>query len=329
MSEIAIIGAGVAGSSAARFLLKSGHQVTLFDKGRGAGGRCSTRRFEASTYDFGAQYFTARDERFAEVVRTLARDGWVANWECRSGVLGSQGFHDIRPSVARWVGTPGMSSLVKGLQQGLDVRFESRIEALERKEEGWFLLGLEDLQGPYNAVLVTPPAPQAQLLLQVHVPALAHELEAVHYEACLAAMVELQRPSGLDFDAATVKDLDDGLGFVGRNSSKPRRPRTPEHWVLHSSIGWAQQHLGDPVLQVASRLWQAFCGRTGIEPALLHHLAGHRWRYARVSRPLGKPYLWDEAQQLGWAGDGALGPRLEAAFVSGLEAAQAMASCLK
>lgn len=329
MSSVAIVGAGVAASSAASHLLQVGHRVTLFEKGLGAGGRCSTRSTESVSYDFGAQYFTARDPHFAEVVRTLARDGWVSNWECRSGVLGSQGFHDIRPSVARWVGTPDMSSFVKGLQQGLDVRFGSTIQALEPGQEGWFLHGGEEPVGPYDAVLLTPPAPQSQLLLQGHVPQLAQELDEIRYESCLAAMVELQQPSGLDFDAATVKDLEDGLGFVGRNSSKPRRATRPEHWVLHSSIGWAQKHLDDPVLQVASRLWQAFCTRTGIAPSLLQHLSGHRWRYARVGRPLGKPCLWDESLKLGWAGDGALGPRLEAAFVSGLEAAQQMASCLK
>ena len=36
---IAIIGAGIAGLSAARALHKAGHTVHLFDKSRGSGGR--------------------------------------------------------------------------------------------------------------------------------------------------------------------------------------------------------------------------------------------------------------------------------------------------
>jgi predicted NAD/FAD-dependent oxidoreductase len=321
MSSIAIVGAGVAGSSAARSLALQGHQVTLVDKGRGAGGRCSSRRHNELTFDFGAQYFTARDPRFAEVIRLLARDGWVSNWECRSGVLGNERFHDVRPSVARWVGLPTMNALVKGLQQGLEVHFGHTLRELQKTSEGWMLLSADPPLGPFQAVLLTPPAPQARAILQPHQPEMAEQLEAIAYEPCLVAMAQLYQPSGLDFDAATVKDINDGLGFVGRDSSKPGRARSPEHWVLHSSVPWAQQHLEDPLSQVASRLWQAFCQRTGIDTGLLNHLSGHRWRYARVSRALGKPYLWDSEQQLGWAGDGAIGPRLESAFLSGLELA--------
>lgn len=320
--KLAILGAGVAATAAARVWRARGHQVVLLDKGRGAGGRCATRRTEATAFDHGAQYFTARDPRFAEEVRQLARQGWVSNWECRSGVLGDGGFHDVRPAVARWVGTPGMSSLVKGLQEGLEVHFEQKVERLEYLDGGWNLHTAEQSWGPFEGVVLTAPAPQAAALLQPHSPALAQALEQVDYEPCLAALVELTAPSGLEFDAATVKDNGDGLGFVGRNSSKPRRTPRPECWILHSSVAWAQAHLEDPLHQAASQLWQAFCQRTGLKAPELGQLSAHRWRYARVSRPLGQPYLWDAGLKLGWAGDGAIGPRLECAYLSGRDLAE-------
>ncbi|MBT9586712.1 NAD(P)-binding protein [bacterium] len=320
--NIAIVGAGIAGSSAGRSLVDQGHTVTLLDKGRGAGGRCSSRLRDDLSFDYGAQYFTARDPRFNDVIRSLAQQGFVSNWECRSGVLGTSDFHDIRPSVARWVGFPTMNRLVKGLQQGLDVHYGQTITELQKSPQGWSLLASEQTFGPFDSVLLTAPAPQAQTLLQPHVPEMAEQLNAVAYEPCLVAMAQLHQPSGLAFDAATVKDIEDGLGFVGRDSSKPGRAHTPEHWVLHSSVPWAQQHLEDPVSQVASKLWQAFCKRTRISTDLLDQLSGHRWRYARVSAPLGRPYLWDARQRLGWAGDGAMGPRLESAFVSAISLIQ-------
>lgn len=43
---VAIIGAGMAGLSCARALVQAGVAVELFDKGRGPGGRMSTRRVE-------------------------------------------------------------------------------------------------------------------------------------------------------------------------------------------------------------------------------------------------------------------------------------------
>ncbi|MEO0815401.1 MAG: FAD-dependent oxidoreductase, partial [Myxococcota bacterium] len=59
--RVAIVGAGMAGMSCARTLADHGVPVTVFDKGRGPGGRMSTRRAEPHVFDHGAQYFVARD----------------------------------------------------------------------------------------------------------------------------------------------------------------------------------------------------------------------------------------------------------------------------
>ncbi len=71
--KFAIIGAGIAGLACADALSSAGHTAELFDKGRGAGGRMSTRRWQTTigevTADHGAQYFTARDPDFIRLVR--------------------------------------------------------------------------------------------------------------------------------------------------------------------------------------------------------------------------------------------------------------------
>ena len=56
---VAVIGAGISGLFAARTLADRGLNVKVFDKGRGLGGRMSTRRVDGkSCFDHGAQYFT-------------------------------------------------------------------------------------------------------------------------------------------------------------------------------------------------------------------------------------------------------------------------------
>jgi len=42
--KIAIVGAGMSGLACAEALVRSGHTVSLLDKGRGPGGRMSVRR---------------------------------------------------------------------------------------------------------------------------------------------------------------------------------------------------------------------------------------------------------------------------------------------
>jgi len=159
-------------------------------------------------------------------------------------------------------------------------------------------------------------------LLAAFAPELTAQLGNVTYEPCLAALAQLKNPAGLSFDAAAVEGAEDGLGFVTRNNSKPHRAPFPEQWVIHSSVAWARAHLEEAPDQSAQQLWSAFCRRTGTSEQLLDSLKGHRWRYARVSQSLGRSHLWEASLGLGWAGDGAISPRLESAFVSGLEAAE-------
>jgi len=43
----------------------------------------------------------------------------------------------------------------------------------------------------------------------------------------------------------------------------------------------------------------------------------HRWRHARVERPLGEPFLLDPESGIGFCGDWCLDARAEAAYLSG------------
>ncbi|MBS2036440.1 NAD(P)-binding protein [bacterium] len=326
MSRIAVIGAGVAGCTAAQRLQQQGHQVQVFDERSQPGGRCCTQPMGRGGYDHGAQFFTARDPRFQSVLQDLARNQWVTHWECRSGLLSRHSFQYLRPEVPRWVGTPRMSSLVLGLQAGLEVYHSVRIEFIHGRPGDWQLHSQGNQLGSFQKVLVTAPAPQSADLLRPVSPKLAEELKNIHYEPCLAALVQLKMPAQLEFDAAAVEDAGDGLGFVTRNNSKPHRAPLPEQWVLHSSVDWARQRLEEDPQESAGLLWRAFCQRTGADPDGLEHLQGYCWRYARVARSLGRAYLSETSSGLAWCGDGALGPRVECAFLSGLEVADNLSS---
>ena len=61
--KILVVGAGISGCVCAHRLAEAGHDVTLVEKGRGVGGRMSTRRMSGARIDHGAQFFTVRDQR--------------------------------------------------------------------------------------------------------------------------------------------------------------------------------------------------------------------------------------------------------------------------
>lgn len=165
-APIAVIGTGIAGLSAARALHDAGQAVHLFDKSRGSGGRMASKRSDAGSLDLGAQYFTARDRRFGETVRQWQSEGWVDQW---SPSMYQSHDGQLKPSAdeqVRWVGTPTMSSITRGLLGDMPVNFSCRITEVFRGEQFWTLVDATGVShGPFSQVVIAVPAPQAAALL--------------------------------------------------------------------------------------------------------------------------------------------------------------------
>lgn len=314
-TSIAIIGAGMAGLSCAHVLAAAGVEIRLFDKGRGPGGRLSTRRAQTPLgelrFDHGAQFFTARSERFRQLVERLAADGHVARWTPRWAA-----GHD--DGAERWTGTPGMNQVIKALSLGLDVSWSQQIAAIQRLEDGRLspvTVAGESL-GVFDAVLVAVPAEQAGALLRPHAPRLAEEADAARSAPCQAVMALFDPPSASDFDA--WRGDHPVLQLAARETGRPGRDG-PDRWVLHATADWSRAHLEDPPEAVVEAVVAAFRALTGA-PAPVWS-AAHRWRYARVETPVdatgNSPYGWDGSARIGCCGDWRIGGRIEAAFLSG------------
>ena len=319
MHDIAVLGVGPAGALCARELTSRGADVVAIDKGRGAGGRLSTRRAGDARFDHGAQYFTVRDPALQDRSTAWAAAGAISRWEGPFGTLTPRGFVSRPPSTDRWVGTPGMNSLLKHLLQGVDVRFGARAEALHKEPDGWTVLGTNDQPlARARRLVVAVPTPQAIPLLSGH--QFAEALKPVQYAPCWAAMVAAA-PLDISWTGAHVEESP--LAWVARNQTKPGRP-TGEQWVLHASEEWSREHLEEDASEVATALVEAAQALPGLGAFVPTFLQAHRWRYALVTKPLGKPCLHEK--HLTVCGDGLLGGRVEAALLSGLAAAEAVAA---
>jgi predicted NAD/FAD-dependent oxidoreductase len=291
----------------------------IFEKARGAGGRTSTRRTPPCTFDHGAQYFTARAPELLGALDEWCAAGVAAPWTGRIAVL-RPGRVETPDPEARYVGVPGMSAVAKHLASGLEVRFGTRIGAVLREDGGW---RLRDVDGPdagrYDGVVVTTPPAQAVPLLAA-APRLAEHAAEVRMLPCWTVMAAFPRALELPYDGAFVHDSP--LGWVARESSKPGRP-AGEAWVLQATPEWSTAHVDAEPDRVVAALAGAFGAATGClsQPG---RVAAHRWLYARTEEALGAPFLLDAEQRLAVAGDWCRGARVEAAFLSGREAAQAL-----
>jgi len=319
-APIAVIGTGIAGLSAARALHDAGQAVHLFDKSRGSGGRMASKRSDAGSLDLGAQYFTARDRRFGETVRQWQSEGWVDQW---SPSMYQSHDGQLKPSAdeqVRWVGTPTMSSITRGLLGDMPVNFSCRITEVFRGEQFWTLVDATGVShGPFSQVVIAVPAPQAAALLS-SAPKLAAVAASVAMEPTWAVALGFATPLNTMLEGCFVRD--DALDWIARNRSKPGRNGELDTWVLHGTSSWSRQHLDLPKEAVIERLHGAFAELIDcVVPAPEFTLA-HRWLYARPAQAHEWNALADAGLGLYACGDWCLSGRVEGAWLSGQEAAR-------
>jgi renalase len=329
--KVLVIGAGVAGLTAARLLQEAGHAVHVVERGRAPGGRLATRRVinddadrpehASLAFDHGAQYFTIRDRRFAAEVERWQAARVVQVWHGKLAAFDSEGREAVEDDVTRWVGVPAMSAIGRHLAMALDVSYDVRVDELIRSGDGreWNARTTTGLSlGPFDAVVAAVPAPQALPLVREW-PTLAAAIGRVRMHPCWAALVGLDDRVKTPFDGAFVTSSP--LGWIARDRSKPRR-ELAETWVLHASAEWSAAHLDDGADAVGAFLLNAFADL--VRAPLPHpvYLGAHRWRYACADPGLATGALTDETARLVVCGDWCLGNRVEAGFLSGAAAAE-------
>ena len=136
--DVIVVGAGLAGLTAARHLMTSGLRVVVVDKGRSVGGRLATRRLAGGRADHGAQFFTVRDPGFAAAVTGWQRDGLVFEWS--RGWSDGSVARNAPDGYPRYAVEGGFNQLAKRLADGLDVRLATQIAAIVAKDDGWAIV---------------------------------------------------------------------------------------------------------------------------------------------------------------------------------------------
>ena len=330
--DVGVIGAGVAGLTAARALAESGRSVVLLDKGRTPGGRASSRKLsDGHAFDLGAQYFTVRHDAFMRQVQSWLEAEIVALWQPRLALTeGGEVREAPEPEVDRYVGTPRMDAVTDALADdlkrlGVNIRCEQRVSPLKRNGELWRLTTDEgEPLAECQSVLVAVPPEQAAEILAPS-PILSNAAKSVEVSACWAAMVEFAEALPVPFDAAFVNHdtTPDVLGWVARDSSKPgRQPGEGDRWILHAAPQWSDALLAISEQEALSGLIAAFSALVGTPLPEPRHTDVRLWRYARPVEPLTDRALEDAERSLYAAGDWFGGPRIEGAYLSGLAAAE-------
>ena len=325
-TTVGVIGAGLSGLVAAHELAKHGFLVTVFDKSRGVGGRMATRRAEPETsFDHGAQYFTATDPLFETRVNQWVDEGLVAKWpdaakQQRFVVLKDGLIQRESRSLPRFVGTPAMNSVCKFLAVGLEIKKQTRIDRLVQVAGQVELLDEDGMTiDKFDRVVVSTPAEQTAELL-VDSPDLKERITPVSMSPCWAMMVTFDEPLTDQWVGAFLHESI--LSWTARNSTKPGRNSHCEQIVVHATPEWTETHWESPSEVVTEKMLQEFWRVTGIQPRRPIAVQGHRWKYAIAGDPLLDRYLESEHGRILVCGDWVCGSRVEGAFLSGWATAQ-------
>ncbi len=313
--RVGIIGAGIAGLTLATRLVEGGHSARLFDKGRGVGGRVSTRRGDGVAFDHGAQYFTARDPGFRAFLDAYVPATDRAEWRARFATLEADGQLVAEPPTEpRYVGVPGMSAIARALARDLDVRTEVRVTGIAGSPGAWNLVDPEGVEhGPFDWVVSTAPPVQSSLLLSDS-PSIVGALARVEMNPCFTLMLAPANGTSLPFDG--IRCRHPVLGWAANDHSKPGRgPKSA--LVIQSDHTWATAHREDEHRALIEALANAASEAFGVDLGPLDSASVHRWLYAKPAEPLGQPCLIDREASLAACGDWCVAARVEGAFQSG------------
>ena len=320
--DVAIIGAGPAGLAAAHHISNAGLDVAIFDKGRGPGGRLSTRRgINDIRLDHGCQFIDIDATEDPTILQPMMEDGSLVRWT-------PDGHEEVRRlpcGTPSWlVGVPTMNTVIKRLAEPFSACFGTRICALERDGEYWNLVDADQTIFATAAVVVTAiPAPQTtELLAPLDFSGVEH-VNSASYAPLWSILCE--EPDGLRKGFEYIVPGHGPLGWIANQAAKPGRAESPALVGLATGE-WSAQNVEAEHDWVRQQLADALAHHVGTNS--INGTSVHRWRYALVDTPAGTPTITDERQRLVACGDWCLGPTVGHALNSGRAAGIAAATLL-
>ncbi|MDA0347285.1 MAG: FAD-dependent oxidoreductase [Verrucomicrobia bacterium] len=320
-TEIVVIGAGMSGLAAATELKRSGMQVLVLDKARGVGGRLANRRIDGAVFDHGAQFVTARDDRFVALLADWHKQGIVKEWYRNN--LNDGGGHP------RFCGSPTMSAIGKELARNLDLLLQGSVTAIQLDGDKWSVHLREGERIQAKAVVMTPPVPQSLAILDAGNVAISgttrSRLEKIKYEKCFAIMAILDGPSLIPAPGS-LKPETGPIAWIADNQTKGISELTAV--TIHATGEYSEANWEGDRDKVAQEL--LFASQQWLGASVVKYQV-HGWRYSKpVTTDEDRCSVINQHPPLIIAGDAFGGPRVEGAALSGWAAAETLLQlCLR
>lgn len=251
MARLAIVGAGVSGLSAAWNLRAHPFEVTILEKSRGYSGRAATRGKYGARYDHGANFVVPSTDRVRDLLfeqlptddlHPIDGDIWTFDGD---GTL--QSPNGESDDTEMWTYAKGISTLGKLMARSIPAvkQTETRIASLHRRDGVWTLADTDGGRyGPFDAVLMTPPAPQTAEILTASAESLPSHRDTLtglssavseaKYHAQFTYVFGYDRPIRRHGDYHGLKNADGqhDISWISFEHDKPERVEQGESVVV-------------------------------------------------------------------------------------------------
>jgi len=263
MQSIAIVGAGVAGLGAAYALRDWDATVTVFERADRVGGRSATRRAAGCTYDTGANYLTDGDDRVTNLVTGPLSSGLVETagpvWTFDADGAVSPGRDE---DERKWTYETGIATLATRLREaaGATIETGTPVETLRRTDNGWAVeTGWSDAgesnvdeSAAFDAVVLTPPAPETATLLadaewdHADCERVQEAADAVPYRSILSVALSYPHPVERPYYALVNADREHEVGWLAREECKPGHvPDGESLLIAQMAPDWSAERFDD------------------------------------------------------------------------------------
>lgn len=291
--DAAVVGAGIAGLSFAREMKSRGRAPVVFERARGLGGRCATRRIDEQPVDHGVAFLHGRSERFRTELESMAAEVEGSAWP---RVTAGRGLpcqpEAFGEGVVRLAPDAGVSQLAKRLARQLDVRLETEITSLRpavrgAAVEGWELLlrSGDTIRAKTLVLALTAPGSRRLLAAMNPLPepvaALLPVLDLVRTLPCLTVIARY--PEGVAPPAwdLSLPETSATVHTILHDSAK-RTGRKRLVLVIQSRPRFSRDHLAAPSESWTRTLLSEAAALHGEWMARPELVQSHIWRQARV-----------------------------------------------
>ncbi|MEX2464186.1 MAG: FAD-dependent oxidoreductase, partial [Balneolaceae bacterium] len=302
---IGIIGAGISGLTAGRLLAGAGHEVTIFEKSGGYGGRMATRYAGdnlQSKLDHGVSMFSAESPEFLDFMNELLEKGIVQTWGKSISVYNGENLIHSNPNPSDkplYTSTDGMNAIGKYLSRWVDVKLNKQVGGLtyfgknRTKKRPWIINFTSSETFNADAVIIALPARQAYGILsstidEINTLKIVRHIDEIHYRPAYSLMTGYGDTETPEWEGIICKKS--VLDYISNESAK-RKNDQETSFVLHGSESFSLKYQNSDEEIVIREMLTEFAEIAGGWASVPEWKQLHFWKYSRPRTFLNQPYF--------------------------------------